>query len=461
MEQQDSSFQWSLLPLQFLVGIIVILFNAPGFVRYVAHNWVGNGIISDTLGSLANIPENTYLLFTPLDGDLFSLLLRLSIYGIGFYLLGVVTLAIGKQELRLIPSAIISLVTGVCAIAIMLWAFLILFWLVRNLILLVVFLLSYINILLIIILAIVGLLIIIVLWEEFGILGIIGLFLLVALSVGLGWLILPYLPLIITILLWIGGISVAIGLLGLVIALLAVIWDEFALPGIVAVLILGALVWFGRSILYDILLWVYERILLPLLEIILQVLYWLGGVLLIVIGFLFRLLVFLALVCMGIGIIALLGNILLDDLRAAWNAGSGLKGTVLASFGIGLAVGLLLLTSSGTPQAIDLVDQVWQATVPVADNFSPMNLFVGILPSAYQAPMQSTFAATGIPIFNALVVLTVLGISYLGIIRGLGREREDKFHVYFIGKEAATLAFAVPLAVLVVVILALAPSENA
>ena len=44
--------------------------------------------------------------------------------------------------------------------------------------------------------------------------------------------------------------------------------------------------------------------------------------------------------------------LLLDDFRAAWRGGSGMKGTLLASFGIGLAIGMLVFASIGSPQAM-------------------------------------------------------------------------------------------------------------
>ena len=63
-------------------------------------------------------------------------------------------------------------------------------------------------------------------------------------------------------------------------------------------------------------------------------------------------------VLMGVGIIAFFGNLLLDDFRAAWRGGSGMKGTLLASFGIGLAIGMLVFASIGSPQAMALIDEL-------------------------------------------------------------------------------------------------------
>lgn len=459
--EQENSFKWSLVPFQFFAGVVILVFNVPGFLRYAAHHWVSNGFIISTLELLADIPESIYSILSPSDGDLFTTLLRFSIYGVGLYLLGVGVLALRKQEARLIPGAIISLVTGILAVAIMLWAFAILLWLGQAIITLVIFLWPYIKILFYVIAGIAVLFLVgyifVFLWQKFGIWGIIGLLALGAII----WFAWPYIWLsmvwlvkfIIKILPWVVGIGIAI-------IILLWVWNEFSFPGILTTLILAALAWFGRSIIYTVILWIYHEILLPILVVILKALLWLGEILGIIFAFLFRAFVFIVFVLMGIGIVAFLGNMLLDDLRAAWNGGSGMKGVILASFGIGLAIALILLASAGSVQSMTLVDEAWSTTIPITGNFSLMGAFLSIMPNNYQSPLQAIFSTVGIPVFDAVLLAAVLGFNYVGLIRGLGREREDKFHVSFIGKEATALAIGAPLVLLVAIFFAIAPSED-
>jgi hypothetical protein len=139
-------------------------------------------------------------------------------------------------------------------------------------------------------------------------------------------------------------------------------------------------------------------ILEPLIKVLLIFIQILGAVL----GFLARilellikvLLIFIAgmfIFITGIGIIALLGRLLIDQYKAAWESGSGSKGVLAGSFSVGLALGLIFLNCYGHSDQMSTIDRAWAEVVTFANWISPMNVFEFLIPPSYSEVISLIF----------------------------------------------------------------------
>jgi len=136
------------------------------------------------------------------------------------------------------------------------------------------------------------------------------------------------------------------------------------------------------------------RILEPLIKVLLIFIQILGAVL----GFLARilevLLIFIAgmfIFITGIGIIALLGRLLIDQYKAVWESGSGSKGVLAGSFSVGLALGLIFLNCYGHSDQMSTIDRAWAEVVTFANWISPMNVFEFLIPPSYSEAISLIF----------------------------------------------------------------------
>jgi len=139
------------------------------------------------------------------------------------------------------------------------------------------------------------------------------------------------------------------------------------------------------------------------------------------------------LIVIGIfGVLSTLGHLVVDQIRAAWHAGSGRKGILLCAFGIGTAIALIFLTSVANPTLATSINTGWTASWQVLDSVVGTKMataglaqahltdgFAGLMISSVHEFAFQNLTATNAPLYDTFLLLTVLCISYIGIMRGL------------------------------------------
>jgi hypothetical protein len=276
----------------------------------------------------------------------------------------------------------------------------------------------------------------------------------------LKWLI-PFLP----ILIYIGLVLLGIWLVVLTIQFL---WERYKWGTVITAVLTAtfAYLW-GKPIF----LFLLTNILWPIFSALIATISFIVQILGAVLGFLARifellikvLLIFIAgmfFFTTGIGIIALLGRLLIDQYKAAWESGSGSKGVLAGSFSVGLALGLIFLNCYGHSDQMSTIDRAWAEVVTFANWISPMNVFEFLIPPSYSEAISLIFSSLSYPLFDSFVLVTVLALSWIGIIRGMFSTLRDEFRVTFVSQEALVLVFAVPIGVFLLFSQAIAPKED-
>ena len=446
LSQQSSGFRWPVLLIEIPVGILFFLFNFDGFMRFVARNYVVdiNQSLAEWIIGFSYLPRQFYAMLSQTQSDLFLSLFRLALYGIGTYFVLILLLSFREGCSRMFFCSLGGLTVGFLGVPILAWTIFLIFALVNFLLAII----NFIN----------------ELWMNI-----------------LKWLI-PFLP----ILIYIGLVLLGIWLVVLTIQFL---WERYKWGTVITAVLTAtfAYLW-GKPVFLFLLtniLWpifsaliatisfivqilgavlgFLARILEPLIKVLLIFIQILGAVL----GFLARilevLLIFIAgmfIFITGIGIIALLGRLLIDQYKAAWESGSGSKGVLAGSFSVGLALGLIFLNCYGHSDQMSTIDRAWAEVVTFANWISPMNVFEFLIPPSYSEAISLIFSSLSYPLFDSFVLVTVLALSWIGIIRGMFSTLRDEFRVTFVSQEALVLVFAVPIGVFLLFSQAIAPKED-
>jgi hypothetical protein len=430
--QQSSGFRWSVLLIEIPVGILFFLFNFDGFMRFVARNYVVNinQSLAEWIIGFSYLPRQFYAMLSQTESDLFLSLFRLALYGIGTYFVLILLLSFREKRSRMFFYSLGGLTIGFLSVPILAWTIFLIFALVNFLLAIINFILP---ILIYIGLVLLGIWLVVLtiqfLWERYKW----GTVITAVLTATFAYL-------------W--GKPVFLFLLT------NILWPIFsALIATISfiVQILGAVLGF------------LARILEPLIKVLLIFIQILGAVL----GFLARilevLLIFIAgmfIFITGIGIIALLGRLLIDQYKAVWESGSGSKGVLAGSFSVGLALGLIFLNCYGHSDQMSTIDRAWAEVVTFANWISPMNVFEFLIPPSYSEAISLIFSSLSYPLFDSFVLVTVLALSWIGIIRGMFSTLRDEFRVTFVSKEALGLVVAVPMGVFLLLLQAIAPKED-
>ena len=405
--QQSSGFRWSVLLIEIPVGILFFLFNFDGFMRFVARNYVVNinQSLAEWIIGFSYLPRQFYAMLSQTESDLFLSLFRLALYGIGTYFVLILLLSFREKHSRMFFYSLGGLTIGFLNVPILAWTIFLIFALV-------IFLLAIIN------------------------------------------FILP-------ILIYIGLVLLGIWLVVLTIQFL---WERYKWGTVITAVLTAtfAYLW-GKPVF----LFLLTNILWPIFSALIATISFIVQILGAVLGFLARilevLLIFIAgmfIFITGIGIIALLGRLLIDQYKAAWESGSGSKGVLAGSFSVGLALGLIFLNCYGHSDQMSTIDRAWAEVVTFANWISPMNVFEFLIPPSYSEAISLIFSSLSYPLFDSFVLVTVLALSWIGIIRGMFSTLRDEFRVTFVSKEALGLVVAVPMGVFLLLLQAIAPKED-
>jgi hypothetical protein len=405
--QQSSGFRWSVLLIEIPVGILFFLFNFDGFMRFVARNYVVNinQSLAEWIIGFSYLPRQFYAMLSQTESDLFLSLFRLALYGIGTYFVLILLLSFREKRSRMFFYSLGGLTIGFLSVPILAWTIFLIFALVN-------FLLAIIN------------------------------------------FILP-------ILIYIGLVLLGIWLVVLTIQFL---WERYKWGTVITAVLTAtfAYLW-GKPVF----LFLLTNILWPIFSALIATISFIVQILGAVLGFLARilevLLIFIAgmfIFITGIGIIALLGRLLIDQYKAAWESGSGSKGVLAGSFSVGLALGLIFLNCYGHSDQMSTIDRAWAEVVTFANWISPMNVFEFLIPPSYSEVISLIFSSLSYPLFDSFVLVTVLALSWIGIIRGMFSTLRDEFRVTFVSQEALVLVFAVPIGVFLLFSQAIAPKED-
>jgi hypothetical protein len=399
------------LLIEIPVGILFFLFNFDGFMRFVARNYVVNinQSLAEWIIGFSYLPRQFYAMLSQTESDLFLSLFRLALYGIGTYFVLILLLSFREKHSRMFFYSLGGLTIGFLNVPILAWTIFLIFALV-------IFLLAIIN------------------------------------------FILP-------ILIYIGLVLLGIWLVVLTIQFL---WERYKWGTVITAVLTAtfAYLW-GKPVF----LFLLTNILWPIFSALIATISFIVQILGAVLGFLARifellikvLLIFIAgmfFFTTGIGIIALLGRLLIDQYKAVWESGSGSKGVLAGSFSVGLALGLIFLNCYGHSDQMSTIDRAWAEVVTFANWISPMNVFEFLIPPSYSEAISLIFSSLSYPLFDSFVLVTVLALSWIGIIRGMFSTLRDEFRVTFVSKEALGLVVAVPMGVFLLLLQAIAPKED-
>jgi len=357
------------------VGFIVIVFTLNGVLGYIAQKTSDVPWVSGSLQYLSDLPDMLYTKLPISQNILFELLVRWVLIGLGIYLLLAGVVAVRQQEWRVIGVAVVGLSLGMFIITWIAWT-LWLFGLIFEVYLLII-----------------------------GVLTAIG-----------HWLITP--PMLYV------TATIGVLLVGLIVFTLIsfgkseVGWRRLLLIG-VALLIGGALLWFGGSALLG--------VGTPILEAIGQ--WWNeygSPFLTMVVAFIATLFIYLLGLLVGIVVVVLLGNQLIDQFTSPVVAGQSVGELFDTSFALGAGLATILLVcyanadasqSAGVYQA--LVNDAWARTIPL---FSSLDIVGGahsLVPGSTQAFLVTVLQGSSLPIFDVACVLIGLFLASCSLLMGV------------------------------------------
>lgn len=445
-QQTKSGFSLISLLVQFVAGIIIIIFNVPGFLLYSSHHYSMNSTLANLFENAAQVPQSTYSLTGVQNSELFELLIAVSLYGIVVYLGISLLLSISKGTLSIFLAAVSGLICGFFLFSGMLWILTFALWISHLVIELINTISPYLIYIAYLFCIGIGMFLIYMIIESFGSKSIF----LLGLLVIAGWFLWPYTELVIQLL---GLVAVlAIG-----IATIAVIWTNLSLPGTTFFGGVLLVLWLVRAYVFKVVTWLIIKIFLPVIGFLTVIAITVFGYLAIVFTTVIKLIVFIFFTSIGIGFIAFIGNLLLiGEIQAAWKSGHGKSQIFLSGAGIGMGVALIFLASSDSPVTCTAIDDTWQNTITVAENIAPTEVYMSTVPVAFHEDMKNIFRDSDFPIFDVGLLAAVLGLSFLGVAQGFWIQSSNKTDWYYL-KTEALLLLLVPL---LVVLMAFLPSED-
>jgi hypothetical protein len=165
---------------------------------------------------------------------------------------------------------------------------------------------------------------------------------------------------------------------------------------------------------------IFDRFILPLLELLWRLFTWV----------LLAISVFLVVV----GVLCTLGHLVVDQIRAGWQAGDGRRGVLLAAFAIGTAFALVMLTTVANPLLVDALEEGWTLVRQSVDNLLRTDLaqgslarlplvqpYVATMPDGVRIFVFQNLTAAGAPIWDAALLAVLLVLSCVGIGRRMVR----------------------------------------
>lgn len=125
-------------------------------------------------------------------------------------------------------------------------------------------------------------------------------------------------------------------------------------------------------------------------------------------------------------ILTTLGNLIIDQLKAAWYCGSGRKGLALGGFAIGSAIALVILTSVAAPAVANGVNEGWIQSFGIIDSFAgtsiasvagyePTKLFVMTMPSFVEGFVFKYLTTVQPPIVDSVLFLVITSLATLSL----------------------------------------------
>jgi len=268
-------------------------------------------------------------------------------------------------------------------------------------------------------------------------------------------------------------------------------------------LIFPAVIAIAAFLLRPVFRWIWESIILPaclwLKALFLPILHWIGHTL----GFIGKYVLILAIalwfVALVAGILGLLGCLVTDQLRTAWELGRSRKGILVGSFSIGTSLALILLVSTGAVEARNLapaiaasitapqssataakpkkhrthkktvipppaaaelitpsvslaatIDQAWNEGGWFLHRFSITRVFTSTLPKVVMDWSRQAFTHASAPTFDAIIFLAIILISVLSAFVGMFL-KDMPMEIKFYNRDLVILA-VIPIAVVIAVV---------
>ncbi|HEX3530145.1 MAG TPA: hypothetical protein VH988_24050 [Thermoanaerobaculia bacterium] len=150
-------------------------------------------------------------------------------------------------------------------------------------------------------------------------------------------------------------------------------------------------------------------------------------------------------------VLSLVGRLLVDQVRAAWNAGKGRKEMALAGFALGSALALVVLASVGAPRLSSGVNSGWINCLGTLDRtlganvasstigwIQPTTVFVATMPASVERFVLQHFDNANPPLVDSLILLIVLAMATISVTLALFLSREEStkgYSDYFLPRE--------------------------
>lgn len=170
----------------------------------------------------------------------------------------------------------------------------------------------------------------------------------------------------------------------------------------------------------------------------------------------------------------IIGRIVMDQFKAAWYSGFGVKEIALSSFGIGSALAFVIITSIGTPEVADGVNKGWIESFVIIDNitgghvsnlagYEPTKAFIAVIPSVVEGFVFNNLTHIAAPLIDAAVLLGVICIASISLIirifPSMPKERIDRKPL-FLPVEYFMILGGLLLSIILIALQALGSSEE-
>lgn len=154
-------------------------------------------------------------------------------------------------------------------------------------------------------------------------------------------------------------------------------------------------------------------------------------------------------------ILNVVGRLVVDQIRAAWNSGRSKKELALGGFALGSAFALIVLTSMGVPGLSKGVNTGWQQALATVDGVLPVEIasaslgwiqpaqwFESTMPENVRSFVKDFLGHASAPLVDSLFLLVALIFTNASVLFGGILERQSTVRVvgsYFLPHEYFTL----------------------
>jgi|GEM_PF-4635540 len=213
-------------------------------------------------------------------------------------------------------------------------------------------------------------------------------------------------------------------------------------------------------LLNPVLRWCYTAVLLPIVHILGPIAAWLLGVVgVILVGI--GLVLAVASLVLGLVIgLEIMGKLVIEQFRTAWDAPKGDKAMAFAGFSVGSAFAVLLMVTAGLPEVAVSIDTAWHQHAWLFNTWSPAASHFQALPDGFADALASIFKNVSAPVFDALILIALVPFGAVSMMRRAEVEEGKVWKAQDLGSNAWEIARALAGGVGPVMFAAILPRDS-